>query len=432
MDLDRSGELLERARRVIAGGVNSNVRLSAVPKPLFFDHGQGSRIFDVDGNSYLDFVLGQGPLIHGHSHPELLAAASAGMQRGMMFAGQHEAEIRLAEKICALVPSADLIRLGSSGSEVIQAAFRLARQATGRSKVVKFEGHYHGWFDNVLISVAPPLDQAGPREHPNAVPGSKGSSQAALEEVIVLPWNDPEVLEQTLRERADEIAAVITEPVMCNVGCILPQPGYLQKIRELCTELGIVFILDEVITGFRLSPGGAQQYFDLRPDLCTFGKAMAGGFPIACLAGKRELMDLFTQGVNHSGTYNANVLVVEASVACLELLTRDDGAAYRHLFRLGGRLRDGIAAIAGELGLPVQVQGPGPMFHVAFVDEPLSDYRTAARMDTPRYHRFAAALMERGVRVIERGLWYVSTAHTDADIDETLAAVREAFGAVAD
>lgn len=421
---------MERARRVIAGGVNSNVRLTAVPRPLFFSHGEGPRITDVDGNTYIDYVLGQGPLIHGHSHPELLKAATEGMQRGMMFAAQHDLEIELAERICARVPTADLVRFGSSGSEVIQAAFRIARAHTGRSKIVKFEGHYHGWFDNVLVSVAPPLDQAGPREAPRAVPTSKGQNDAALEDLIVLPWNDPELLEQTLRARAHEIAAVITEPIMCNVGCILPQPGYLEKLRALCDELGIVWILDEVITGFRVAPGGAQEYLDLRPDLCTFGKAMAGGFPIACLAGRREFMELLMAGVNHSGTYNANILVVAASIACLDLLSREDGAAYRNLFRLGGRLRDGIAAIAEEQGVPIQVQGPGPMFHVAFADAPLTDYRAATKQDTPRYHRLTAALMDRGVRPLERGLWYVSTSHTDREIDETLNVFADALKTV--
>lgn len=427
MDWTRSDEMLARARRVIAGGVNSNVRLSALPKPLFFSHGNGPRITDVDGNTYIDYVLGQGPLIHGHSHPELLRAATEGMQRGMMFAAQHEAEIELGERICAMVPTADLVRFGSSGSEVIQAAFRIARAHTGRTKILKFEGHYHGWFDNVLVSVAPPLDQAGPREAPKTISGSKGYDPAALEDIIVLPWNDPELLESTLRARAEEIAAVITEPIMCNVGCILPKPGFLQKLRDLCTELGIVFILDEVITGFRLAPGGAQQYLEIRPDLCTFGKAMAGGFPIACLAGRRDLMESLMAGVNHSGTYNANILVVAASVACLDLLTRDDNAAYAHLFRLGGRLRDGIAAIGEELGLPIQVQGPGPMFHVAFSEAPLSDYRTSTGADTPRYHKLVNTLMERGIRPLERGLWYVSTSHTDAEIDETLDVLRTAL-----
>lgn len=429
MDWTRSEDLLERARRVIAGGVNSNVRLAAQPRPLFFSHGKGPRITDVDGNTYLDFVLGQGPLIHGHSHPELLQAANEAMLRGMMFAAQHEAEVVLAERICALVPAAERVRLGSSGSEVIQAAFRIARAHTGRQKIVKFEGHYHGWFDNVLVSVAPPLDQAGPREAPHAVPGSQGFAESVLEDLIVLPWNDAELLEQTLRARAGEIAAVITEPIMCNVGCILPQPGYLEKLRALCDELEIVLIFDEVITGFRVAPGGAQEYFDVTPDLCTFGKAMAGGFPIACLAGRDDLMALLTRGVNHSGTYNANLLVVAASIVCLDLLTRYDNEAYTRLFSLGTRLRDGIAALGEELDLGLQVQGPGPMFHVAFAPEPLTDYRSAARMDAARYHRLTAALMERGVRVLERGLFYVSTSHTEADIDETLNVLGEVLRA---
>lgn len=429
MEWTRSEELLERASRVIAGGVNSNVRLAGLPKPLFFSHGEGPRLTDVDGNTYLDYVLGQGPLIHGHSHPELLQAAAVGMGRGMMFAAQHEGEIELAERVCARVPCAERVRFGSSGSEMVQAAFRIARAHTGRRKIVKFEGHYHGWFDNVLVSVAPPLEAAGPREAPKAVPGSKGQDPHAYEELIVLPWNDPGLLERTLRVRAGEIAAVITEPVMGNVGCILPRPGYLEALRRLCDELGIVLIFDEVITGFRVAPGGAQELFGVKPDLCTFGKAMAGGFPIACLAGRRDLMELLTAGVNHSGTYNANVLVVAASIACLDLLTREDGAAYRHLFGLGRRLRDGIAAVAAERGVEVQIQGPGPMFHVAFATEPLTDYRSAAKMDTPRYHRLARALLERGVRVLERGLWYVSTAHTEQDIDATLTAFREALQA---
>lgn len=429
MELRRSEELLERARKVTAGGVNSNVRLAAQPKPLFFSHGSGPRITDVDGNTYIDYVLGQGPLIHGHCHPALLRAAEEGMRRGMMFAAQHEAEIELAERICRWVPAAERVRIGSSGSEVVQAAFRIARKQTGRTKIVKFEGHYHGWFDNVLVSVAPPADQAGPREAPNAVPGSQGAFPGATDELIILPWNDPELLEQTLRARAHEIAAVITEPVMGNVGCILPKEGFLEKMRALCTELGIVLIFDEVITGFRLAPGGAQQFLEVTPDLCTFGKAMAGGFPVACLAGKEPLMGLLNTGVNHSGTYNANILVVAASIACLDLLTQDDCAAYHRLFALGGRLRDGIRNIGEELGLPLQVQGPGPMFHVGFAEEPFNDYRSAAKQDTPRYHAVVRSLMERGVRPLERGLWYVSTTHTDAEIDETLAIVREVLAA---
>ena len=425
MDWTRSEELLQRSKRVIAGGVNSNVRLLAVPRPLFFARGEGPRITDVDGNTYLDYVLGQGPLIHGHGHPELLAAAVAAMGRGMMFAAQHELEVELAERVCGMVPAAERVRFGSSGSEMIQAAFRIARAHTGRDKILKFEGHYHGWFDNVLVSVAPPMDAAGPREAPRAVAGSRGQCPAALEDVIVLPWNDIELLERTLRSRAEEIAAVITEPVMANVGCILPRPGYLDRMRALCDELGIVLIFDEVITGFRLAPGGAQELLGVTPDLCTFGKAMAGGFPIACLAGRDDLMESLTRGVNHSGTYNANLLVTGAAIACLDLLTRSQGQAYRHLRSQGERLRSGIAAAAESAGVQVQIQGIGPMFHVAFADEPLTDYRTSTRQDVPRYHQLCRALLERGVRALERGLWYVSTAHATEDIHETLGVIAD-------
>jgi glutamate-1-semialdehyde 2,1-aminomutase len=198
-------------------------------------------------------------------------------------------------------------------------------------------------------------------------------------------------------------------------------------MRGLCAELGIVLIFDEVITGFRVGPGGAQEYFGVMPDLCTFGKALAGGFPIACLAGRAELMDQFTAGVVHGGTSNGNLPASAMALACLDLLTRDDGAAYRGLFATGSRLRDGIAALAAERGLPLQVQGPGPMFHVAFAPEPLTDYRSAAAADTPRYHRLVAALMERGVRPLERGLWYLSTAHGAAEVDETLNAISDAL-----
>ena len=429
-NLTRSTELLERARRVIAGGVNSNVRLGSLPQPLFFTSGLGARITDADGNEYLDYVLGQGPLIHGHSHPELIEAAAAAMRRGMMFAGQHEGEIELAERICEMVSSAERVRIGSSGSEVVQSALRIARASTGRRKIVKFEGHYHGWFDNVLVSVAPPLDAAGDREAPRSVPGSGGQNEGAYADLIVLPWNDGDLLERTLRERSDEIAAVIMEPVMGNVGCVLPAPGYLEVARGLCDRHGVVLIFDEVITGFRLAPGGAQAHFGVKPDLCTFGKAMAGGFPIACLAGRADLMGLVASGrVNHSGTYNANLLVIAAANACLEILTRDGGAAYDHLFRLGTRLREGIARLGAEAGIALQVQGIGPMFHAGFASQPFTDYRTASAQDVARYHRFTRALMERGVRVLERGLWYVSTAHTDADVDRTLDAAEAALRA---
>jgi glutamate-1-semialdehyde 2,1-aminomutase len=412
--------------------VSSNVRAGKLPPPMFFERGAGSRIFDADGNQYIDYVLGQGPLILGHSPAPVLEAVARASEEGQLFAGQLEMEIALSEKLLQLIPCAELVRFSNSGSEIVQAALRLARGYTGREKVIKFEGHYHGWFDNVLISVAPPLDLAGPREAPHAVPASAGQARSALEDVIVLPWNDLDLFEATVRQRPEEIAAVIMEPIMCNTGCILPKEGYLAGVQRICQQHGIVFILDEIITGFRVGLSGAQGYFGVTPDLATFGKAMAGGFPVSCLAGKRELMDLIGKGtVNHSGTFNSNVMAMAASLATLSALEAD--GLYERLTAQGQRLKEGLKQAADDLGIPVQVSGPGPMVHMAFAGpEPIHDYRSFAQNnDMGRCQRFADLLLDEGVRYIPRGMWYLSMAHTDGDIEAALEAAKLALPGLA-
>jgi glutamate-1-semialdehyde 2,1-aminomutase len=425
-DHRRSQALWERAQRSLAGGVSSNVRAGS---SVYFERASAARLYDVDGNAYLDYVLGQGPMILGHSPEPVLQAVQQAMWQGQLYAGQHELEILLSEKIQQFVPCAELVRYSSSGSEVVQAAIRLARAYTGREKIVKFEGHYHGWFDNVLVSVHPPLSQAGPRERPQPVPASAGQMRSALDEVIVLPWNDLEAFGSVVTERGDQIAAVLMEPIMCNTGCILPQPGYLEGVRELCSQYGIVLIFDEVITGFRLGLSGAQGYLGITPDLATFGKAMANGFPVSCLAGKRELMELVaSQQVNHSGTYNSNVMVMAAAYATLAELERNDGQAYQRLFNSGQQLMAGLVERARKLGIGVLVQGIGPMFHLAFTrQEAVLDYRSFLQCDQELYRQFASLLLEEGVRVLSRGLWYLSTAHTAEDIEFTLQAVEAAW-----
>ncbi len=423
-----SQKMLERACQSLAGGVSSNVRAGKIPPPLFFVRGHGSRIYDVDGNSYIDYVLGQGPLILGHSPAPVLEAVREALDQGQLYAGQFETEILVSEKLKTLIPCAELVRYSNSGSEIVQAALRVARAYTGREKIIKFEGHYHGWFDNVLISVHPPLDSVGPYEAPTPVPGTLGQARSALSDVIVLPWNNLELLEHTVERHADEIAAVILEPIMCNTGCILPKVGYLERVRELCRQHGIVLIFDEIITGFRVGLGGAQQYFGVTPDLAVFGKAMAGGFPISCLAGKRELMELIATGrVNHSGTFNSNVMVMAASWATLQAL--EDGRVYEHLYRLGRRLMAGLQEIMNRAGVQAQLSGLGPMFHLAFDDgEPIYDYRSfALHNDMGKGQRFADLLLDHGVRFIPRGMWYLSAAHTDEDVDRTLEAAEAAL-----
>ncbi|MCE7981605.1 MAG: aspartate aminotransferase family protein [Caldilinea sp. CFX5] len=425
----RSQELFERAKESLAGGVSSNVRLLTKPLPLFFERAAGAMIYDVDGNGYIDYVLGQGPMILGHSHPAVLAGVNAAMQKGQLFAGQHELEITVAEKMTALIPGAELCRFGLSGSEMVQAAMRLARAITGRTKILRFEGHYHGWYDNVLISVAPPMDKAGPREHPNVLPGTPGQTLSALDDFFVLPWNDLALVEQLFAEHGNQIAAVMTEAMMCNTGAIPPEPGFLAGLRRLCDQYGALLYFDETITGFRLGLQGAQGRFGVTADLASFAKAMAGGFANAALVGKRDYMIRFAQGVNHSGTFNSNVIAMAASAAAMAELEKEDGAIYRQLEQNGAYLIEGIRAIGQRLGLPLHVQGLPTAFHVSFTElAAIRDYRDyALHCDKERYSRFCVAMLRRGVRLIERGVWYLSAAHTEEQLTKTLQAVEAAL-----
>lgn len=419
----RSTELFQRAQQSLAGGVSSNVRALAQP-PLYFRSASGARIVDADENIYLDYTLSQGPMFLGHSPPAVLDFVERAMRNGQLYGAQHELEIELAESIQRAVPCAELARFCNSGSEAVHAAIRVARAHTGRDKILKFEGHYHGWYDETLISSAPGLEEAGPREAPKPVPASGGQLASAIDNVIVLPWNDADLMRATLQRHGHELAAVIMEPVMCNNACIPPQPGYLETVRELCAQHGIVLIFDEVITGFRLALGGAQSFFGVTPDLATFGKAMANGFPIACLAGRRELLErIASLQVNHSGTYNSNVMATAAAHATICELERLD---YQRIHRLGETLINGLRKLAANFGLPVLIQGLGPAFHLAFTKrDAIVDYRDSLECDGARNREFVGAMLDKGIRLLSRGLWYLSAAHTEADIQLTLEAVED-------
>ncbi len=426
--LSKSRALYERATSVLAGGVSSDARRLS-PLPLFVDRASGSHLWDVDGNEYVDYVLGQGPAILGHAPQAVADALQAQMTRGQVFSAQHEQEVEVAELVCRLVPCAERVRFNTVGSEAVHGALRLARGVTGRPKIVKFEGHYHGWFDPVLYSVHPPLDQAGPPDSPHAVPGTKGQPATGAEDLAVCVWNDLGALERTLERHPGEIAAVIMEPLLCNTGCIAPRPGYLEGAKELCAEHGALLIFDEVITGFRLAPGGAQEYFGVTPDLAIFGKAIAGGLPLACLAGRAEVMDAISRGeVGHAGTFNSNPVVIAAAAATLRELTKDDGAAYARLAATGARLMDGLRSAAQDAGVPLLVDGPGHLFQTYLTDRSeVADYRDFASTDLAGMARLHGALLDRGVNVVGRGLWFLSTAHDDTDVDATVAAVADAL-----
>ncbi len=418
--------LFERAKRVLAGGVSSEFRKFNAPHPLFYTHAKGSHIVDADENEYLDFTLSQGPLILGHSHPEVLESVAQASQEGQLFAGQHMLELELAEKMQQLIPCAELVRFSLSGSEADHAALRVARAVTGRPKFLRFEGHYHGWLDNVAWNVAASsLEALGDRGDPNLIPWTQGLPPEVSSEFIVLPWNDLALVEKTLAMRADEIAAIITEPVMCNAGCIPPRPGFLEGLRELCDRYGIALIFDEVITGFRLGISGAQGYFGITPDLAVFAKAMANGYPISALVGKQKWMQPVAEGkVIHAGTMNAGNPTIAAALKTIEILERDQ--VHERLFELGQRLMTGLRAAAAEAGQNLLVQGMGPMVNTSFTTLPaVYEYRDTLSFDRAKLGQFIRGMQDRGVRVIGRGLWYLSGVHTEAEIDQAVATARE-------
>jgi glutamate-1-semialdehyde 2,1-aminomutase len=399
---------------------------------MFYDRGEGSHVWDVDGNEFIDYVLARGPLLLGHSPQPVLDAVKAQLDRGLMYAGQHELEIEASEKFCSLVPCAGMVRFSGSGSEATHGAMRLARGLTGRTKILRFEGHYHGWFDNQMWNFAPPLDKAGPREACNPIPATKGQNPNEADHLVVCPWNDLNLVEQAFKKHPGQIACVITEPIMCNTGAIMPKPGFLEGLRELCTKNSALLIFDEVITGFRVSLGGAQQYFGVTPDLATFAKGMAGGFPVSAIAGSGEYMQAFGDlSITHAGTYNSSAPYMAATVAALNMLSADGGALLEHAHAMGRRLMDGIREAGRRAGKNVHVRGVGTAFHVSFNDkEEIVDYRTSLGKDASAYDRFWLALQDRGIRAIPGGLWFVSTAHMPEDVDRTLAVVEEAMRAV--
>ncbi|MFL5706783.1 MAG: aspartate aminotransferase family protein, partial [Ktedonobacteraceae bacterium] len=373
-----------------------------------------------------------GPLMLGHSHPAIVNAVKAQLERGYMFGAQHELEVRVAERIQSSVPCADLITYSNSGSEAVLVALRLARAFTGRRKILKFEGHYHGWTDSMLISYHPSLSAAGPPDHPTPVPGTAGQSMAALTDVIVLPWNNLDLLEETLQRSGTEIAAVIMEPVMCNSGMVVPVPGYLKAVRTLTQQYGVLLIFDEVITGFRLALGGAQEFYGVVPDIAMYAKAVAGGFPLSAIAGRKAVMELIAQGVvQHSGTYNGNPISLAAAEAALTQLIIP--GTYDHLWAMGSLLADGARSLLAKHAFPARVHQVGPMMQVLFTEQlKVDDYRAVAGCNTSLSDALVQELRAQGILTLPDGRWYLSTAHTEADVQTALAALDRSLTMVAE
>jgi glutamate-1-semialdehyde 2,1-aminomutase len=390
----------------------------------------------VDGNEYVDYKLALGPLILGHCPPRVIAAVEKQLLEGTMFGTLTEKEVEVAEKIQKLVPCAEMVKFATTGAEATQYAIRLARAFTGRDKVLKFEGHYHGSHDYVLVNTSSaPVAALGSPQRSNVIPGSWGIPQETLRTVISIPWNSRGALEKTIKDHANELAAVITEPVMMNVGTIPPEEGYLQRIRELTEQNQIIMILDEIISGFRLAPGGAQEFYQIKPDLATYAKAMAAGFPISAVAGRRDIMEYAQPGhVSFSGTYHANPICIAAADATLEELMADDFAAYKHLRKIGRLLQEGLEKASQDTHSKTIVQGVGAGgLQIYFTPlKKVRDYREFTSCDFKKYLAFHKELIKRRIYTHpgQNEHWFVSTAHTEDDISRTLDAVHEALVAV--
>jgi glutamate-1-semialdehyde 2,1-aminomutase len=432
-----SAALFEAARHVIPGGVNSTARAQWSgwsPYPLFAEKGEGSRLVDVDGNQYIDYLLGLGPMILGHRPPRVTRAVVDFIeQRGTVFALPTADETVLAEKIVAAAPGVDQVRLCNTGTEAVLYATRLARAYARRRKIIRCEGMYHGFSDGVYWSKHPPIDRAGPDRRPMPVAQGPGMPLGVEENLIILPWNDAEALADVLARHGDEIAGIITEPVMCNTGCILPKPGYLEAMRDLATMHGVVLIFDEVITGFRLGLGGAQARLAIRPDLSVFAKGLGGGFPVAALGGRREIMSLVAEGaVSMAGTYTANGIAVAAANAALDELGHD--GVYERLDAISDDLRTGLDRVLRQAGLPAYTVGIGPLMQVWFAKKPIHNYRDAERYaDRELFRLWWEGMLERGVLFHPSAYenLFLSTAHSREDVAVTLAAAKEVAAALA-
>jgi len=426
--LHGSRDLHARASAVFPDGVGAYSQQRR-PHPVYLVRAEGARLHDVDGNSYVDYMLGAGPAILGHRHPAIVQAVQSALADGLPNIAVTERQIELAETIQRHVPSMERMRFLPTGTEAVQAAIRVARRATGRKLIAKFEGAYHGQADNVMVSVAVPADARGPVESPHAVPYHCMLPDELKQLTLVLPYNDLAATTAIIERHAAEIALVLIEPMLGFAGAIPAEPDFLRGLRALTARHGILLAFDEVITGFRLGLGGGQGLFGIRPDLTILGKAIGGGMPLAAFGGRADVMDYLSATTHphdyvfQSGTFSAFPMSLAAGLATLRVLEAEQGAA--HIVALGERARAGLRRIVGELGIAARVTGVGSLFHLHFTDREVRCGRTAEDADHERIRALHEALLAHGIYFYAGRLGFLSTAHTDGDIDDMLAAVRE-------
>ena len=422
---DKSGALFERAVKVMPGGVNSPVRAfrAVGGTPLFIDHAEGSRIYDADGNEYIDYISSWGPLILGHNNGAIRKAVENAVQKGMSFGAPTEWEVKLAEKIIAFTPNIEMVRMVNSGTEAVMSVLRLARAFTRRRKILKFEGCYHGHADSMLV-------KAGSGALTNNEPDSPGVSNAVASDTLIASYNDLDSVEELLKK--NETACIIVEPVAANMGVVLPGEGFLSGLRQLCDIYGALLVFDEVITGFRLCKGGAQEYYGVRADLTAYGKIIGGGMPVGAYGGRREIMELVSPSgpVYQAGTLSGNPVAMAAGLAQLEALEKQD--VYSHINAMGEKLARGLSGIIRNSGLRACVNQTGSLVCLFFGIEKAGDYQSVRKVDTALYARYFHGMLEKGVYLAPSPFeaMFVSYAHTEADIIETLNMAEQVISAM--
>ncbi len=424
MKWGKSKKLIKKAQKLIPGGVNSPVRaFKAVGgNPLFIQKSKGSKIYDIDGNEYIDYVLSWGPLILGHACPNIVKTLKKAIEKGTSYGAPTSLEIELAELILKAYPSMDMVRMVNSGTEATMSAIRVARGFTGRDSIIKFEGCYHGHADGLLV-------RAGSGATTFGVPDSPGVPKSYAQETITLPFNDRETLKRVINTEGRSIACVIIEPVVGNIGCVLPKPGFLETLRELTSRHGIVLIFDEVMTGFRVSYGGAQAYYGIKPDMTCLGKVIGGGLPVGAYGGKKEIMSMVSPvgPVYQAGTLSGNPLAMTAGIETLRILSK--GITYKKLEHLAGTLENGLIAVAKRAGVKTKFYRAGTMFCTYFTDTDVIDYTTAKISDTSKFSRFFSGMLKREIYIapsqFEAG--FISLAHTEKDLEKTIKAAYESF-----
>lgn len=434
----KSWESFVRASKLIPGGGSSNAQCAPTydPYPLTLRKGAGSKVWDIDGNVYVDYLLGFGPLILGHCPRNVVTAVKDQIENGLQYAMLDELEVKLAEKMHEMVPNAEMVRFSMTGAEATMSAIRIARGFTGRDKILKFEGHYHGAHDYMLLNiVGSPQAALGSEISPYKVRASPGIPDDTIKNTLVIPWNDVGIFEKTIKRYKGELAAVIMEPVMMDIGVAPPEDGYLQAVRELTEKQGLLLIFDEVITGFRLAAGGAQEYFGVKPDLACFAKALGGGFPIAAITGRREILEQVGPGkIMHAGTFNGNPVSCAAALATLTELSANNNESYRYMNRIGKKLQEGLEHMVSSTETRAIVQGMAQL-GVQILFTPLKhvrNYREFLTCNAGKYNQYHKEMLKRGVlfHPLQYQHLFISTAHTEADIEMTLTAAQQSLKAL--